>query len=115
MKKYLAKLIFNINIDHGNHNKQFDEQIRIVMARSLEEAFFKARRIGRDEEESFTNSENKTVNWKFIDVANLYAIDDAADGAQIDSTTHETDDANAFIKFIRQKSMLIQAKNLTFA
>ncbi|MGZ3930987.1 MAG: DUF4288 domain-containing protein [Bacteroidia bacterium] len=115
MKRFLAKLMFNINIDNGNHNSQFDEQIRIIEARSEEEAFFKARRLGREEEESFTNTENKTVNWKFIDVSNLYMLDNVADGAQLYSTTHEAEDANAFIKFIRQKSMVIQAKNLTFA
>jgi hypothetical protein len=115
MKRFLAKLIFNINIDNGNHNSQFDEQIRIIMARNSEEAFFKARRLGKEEEESFTNSENKTVSWTFIDIANLYLLDDIKDGEQLYSTTHETEDANTFIKFIRQKSMVIQAKNLTFA
>ena len=52
MEKYLAKLMFNINIDNGNDASQFDEQVRIIESRSLEDAFYKARVIGKKEEES---------------------------------------------------------------
>lgn len=47
MKKFLAKLMFNINIDNGNHTSQFDEQIRIVESGSIESAFHKARMMGK--------------------------------------------------------------------
>ena len=115
MSLYIAKLVFNINIDNGSHNSQFDEQTRLIEAKSLEEAFFKARKIGKNEEVEFSNSDHKTVNWKFIDVMDIYALNAIKDGEQIYSTTHESEDAGSFIQFIRQKSMVIQAKNLTFA
>jgi hypothetical protein len=115
MNNYLAKLIFNINIDNGNHVSQFDEQVRLVQSHSLEDAFLKARTIGKQEEETFVNSDSKPVNWKFIDVVDLYPLNAIKDGEQVYSTTHESDDANAFINYIRQKSMLIQTKSLTFA
>jgi len=115
MKRYLAKLIFNINIDNGNHVSQFDEQIRIVESNSLESAFHKARTIGKKEEEVFFNKENKPVKWKFIDVLDLYPLEELKDGDQVYSTTHENEDSKSFINYIRSKSMLIQAKSLTFA
>jgi hypothetical protein len=115
MSTYLVKLMFNINIDHGNHTSQFDEQIRIVEAVNEEEAFHKARAIGRHEEETFINSDKKLVLWKFIDVTELYCLSTAKDGEQIYSSTHEKTDTNSFINYIRQKAMVIQAKNLTFA
>lgn len=115
MSTYLVKLMFNINIDHGNHTSQFDEQIRLVEAINEEEAFHKARAIGRHEEETFINSEKKLVLWKFIDVVELYCLSDVKDGQQIYSSTHEKTDTNSFINYIRQKAMVIQAKNLTFA
>ena len=115
MSTYLVKLMFNINIDNGSHTSQFDEQIRVVEAFNEEEAFHKARAIGRHEEETFVNSENKLVLWKFIDVVELYSISAAKDGEQIYSSTHEKADTNSFINYIRQKAMMIQAKNLTFA
>lgn len=115
MKRYLVKLMFNINIDNGNHAHQFDEQIRIVEAYTLEAAFQKARGIGKKEEEVFINSENKMVNWQFIDVTEVYELESIKDGEQIYSTTHENAERHSFIDYVRQKAMLIQAKSLTFA
>lgn len=115
MEKYLAKLIFNINVDNGTDASQFDEQIRIIESRSLEDAFHKARVIGKKEEETFMDSENRLVSWEFIDVSDVYPLQEVKDGGQVYSNTHNIKDAGSFIKFIHQKSMEIQAKNLTFA
>lgn len=115
MEKYLAKLMFNINIDNGGDASQFDEQIRIIESRSLEDAFYKARVIGKKEEETFIDTQNKVVSWQFIDVSEVYPLNDVKDGEQVYSNTHKIKDTGSFIKFIRQKSMEIQAKNLTFA
>jgi hypothetical protein len=115
MKRYLVKLMFNINIDNGNHATQFDEQIRVIESQDLENAFQKARFIGRQEEETFLNLDKKPVNWKFIDVVDLYPLENIKDGEQVYSVTHEKEDTNAFISYIREKSMLIQTKTLTFA
>lgn len=114
MDWYLAKLVFNIRIDNGNDNRQFDEQTRMIQANSIENAFFKARTLGKNHEESFVNKENQLVEWKFIDVAELYALSDAKDGEELYSTTHESDNAGSFIKYVQDKSMLIQAKSLSF-
>jgi len=115
MKRFLAKLIFNINIDNGNHTSQFDEQIRLIESNDLESAFHKARYLGKQEEETFINREHKLVHWKFIDVAELYPLENIKDGEQVYSLTHEKEDVNSFIDFVRTKSMVIQAKTLTFA
>lgn len=115
MEKYLAKLIFYINVDNNSEASQFDEQTRIIESRSLEDAFYKARVIGKKEEEVFTDAQNKRVSWEFIDVAEMYCLNEVQDGGQVYSSTHKTRDTNSFIKYIRQKSMEIQAKNLTFA
>lgn len=115
MQRYLAKLMFNINIDNGSHASQFDEQIRIVESNTLADAFHKARIIGKKEEEVFFNNDDKPVKWKFIDVLDLYPLEELKDGDQVYSTTHENEDSKLFIDYIRSKSMLIQAKSLTFA
>ena len=115
MNRYIAKLVFNINIDNGKNISQFDEQTRIIEAQSLEAAFFKARLKGKKEEEDFINKNNKKVNWEFIDVTELYPLDEAKDGEQIYSTTYEKEDAPSFIDYARQKSMIIQTFFLSFA
>lgn len=115
MQKYLAKLMFNINIDNGTDASQFDEQIRIIESRNAEEAFHKARVIGKKEEETFLNNDNKIISWQFIDVAEVYTLENIKDGEQVYSNTHKIKDTGSYIQYIRQKSMEIQAKNLTFA
>ena len=115
MNRYLAKLIFNINIDNGKNSSQFDEQTRVIEAQSLEDAFFKARLKGKKEETHFLNKNNKQVNWEFIDVTELYPIDNVNDGEQIHSNTYEREDASSFIDSTRQKSMIIQTFFLSFA
>jgi len=115
MNLYLAKLVFNINIENEKHSALFDEQIRIIESNDLEGAFFKAKAIGKQEESSFKNTKNETVNWNFIDVSELYALRDSKDGEQLYSVTHEMDNSKSFIEFTRKKAMLIQTNFLTFA
>ena len=115
MNWYLAKLVFNISIDNGNNNRQFDEQTRMIQAPDIEAAFYKARNLGKKHEESFMNSENSVVEWKFIDVVEIYALNSVKDGDEIYSITHEKTDAGNFIRYVQDKSMLIQVKSLTFA
>jgi uncharacterized protein DUF4288 len=115
MKKYLVKLMFNINMDNGNNTSEFDEQIRVVEAHNLENAFYKARSLGKKEEETFLDRDSKMVSWNFIDVAEVYPLEEIKDGEQLYSNTRKIKDTSSFISYIRQKSMEIQAKNLTFA
>ena len=114
MNLYLAKIVFNIDIDNGTHTTQFDEQLRVVEAASADEAFFKARSLGKREEEMFLNLKQKQVNWKFIDVTEIRPLHDLRDGSEIYSSTHETEQANEYINFVRHKAMVIQAENQLF-
>lgn len=115
MNLYLSKLVFNILIDNNKETQQFDEQTRIIEANNLESAFLKAKALGKKEEETFFNEKNQQISWKFIDVTDLYALQEFKDGEQLFSNTHETVDGDSFIKYIREKSMLLQTNFLTFA
>ena len=55
MNWYLAKLVFRILCGDGKHTAQFDEQLRLILAGSKEEAFHKAQAIGKNDEEMFFN------------------------------------------------------------
>ncbi len=115
MQQYLAKLMFNIDVENGKYDAQFDEQVRIIESTDFESAFQKARSIGKKEEASFLNKDNKLVNWKFIDVVELFPLKNYKDGDEVFSITHEEQNANTFINFVREKSMMLQVKSLTFA
>lgn len=115
MKIYLAKLVFNVQVDNSPNAPEFDEQIRVIEAASLESAFHKARSIGKSEEETFINKNNKLITWQFIDVAEVYPLEAVKDGEQLFSSTQTMPDPGSYIQYVRRKSMEIQAKNLTFA
>jgi hypothetical protein len=115
MKTFLAKLIFNININNGIEYSEFDEQVRLIESVSIEDALYKARMIGKKEEETFVNISNDLVKWHFVDVCELYALDEVRDGQQLYSNSIKMNDANSYIQYVRNKSMEIQTKSLTFA
>lgn len=115
MNTYLSKLVFNIQIDNNTLTQQFDEQIRMIQAHDLESAFLKAKALGKKEEETFLNEKKQKVSWTFIDVADIYPLQEYKDGEQLYSSTHEIPDGDAFIKYTREKAMLIQTNFLTFA
>jgi len=115
MGLYLVKLVFAVYSNNNDQPGEFDEQIRIVSSGNLEGAFLKARHLGRLHEDSFTTKTNQRITWRFIDVSEMYDLGEVKDGAELYSQTHKTDSADTFIHYIRQKSIEIQVKNLTFA
>ena len=115
MNWYIAKLVFNINISNGKDDGQFDEQLRLIEAVSPSDAFFRARNIGRKEEDEFVNSNNETVSWTFIDVADIKAVPEFSHGTSVYSFTHVDQDASDYINFIRRKAMYLQTRDVAFA
>lgn len=115
MKWYIVKLVFNIHISNDRNSSQFDEQLRLVEASDPTSAFAKARLIGNKEEHSFTNDKGENVSWKFIDVAELNFMNELKHGAEIYSHTHEDNQPEDYINFIRLKSLMIQSGDLIYA
>jgi hypothetical protein len=108
MKYFIAKIVFQICIANGKTNNQFDEQWRLVEASSMEHAFAKARSIGKQQEETFLNTKQQQVNWKFVDVAEVLTMGKLDDGMEITSNTLSIENAHDYINFVKQKAMLFQ-------
>lgn len=104
MNWYLAKIVFQIICGDGDHTPQFDEQLRLVLAGSKEEAFYKAQQLGAGEEETFFNSKQQLVQWKFINVCELYCISEMIDGAELYSRIEERDDADTYMDIVHRKA-----------
>jgi Domain of unknown function (DUF4288) len=107
MSWYIAKIIFKISC---GAKPQFDEHIKLVSAKNFEEAFLKARMLGLGEEDSFLNDKNKQVKWEFVNVADLYPLNDLKDGVELYSHIHEEDEANIYIHNVHQKAAFMQLK-----
>ena len=104
MKWYLAKIVYRIICGDGDHTAQFDEQLRLIKAINKEEAFHKATRVGKAEEEIFLNDKQELVQWRFINIAALYKLGDLIDGAELYSHIEEKDNADEYIHTINKKA-----------
>src|SRR5438270_12850567 len=110
MKWYLAKIVYRIICGDGNHAAQFDEQLRLITAFDKDEAFEKACNIGRSEAETFYNNKQELVQWQFVNVSELYRLQQLIDGAEVYSRIPEVDDADAYINFVHHKASSLQQK-----
>lgn len=111
MNWYVAKIVFRIVSGDGKHHAQFDEQLRLISADDECEAFEKAYSIGSKNQDSFTNNRNEPVKWEFIDVAELNALNDLADGTELYYQIHEAPDADLYVAWAHHKSSLLAVKN----
>lgn len=110
MNWYLTKLVYRIICGNGEHTAQFDEQLRLIAAENEDEAFTKAQSTGLKEQDCFKNANQQIVQWKFINVAELYKLQEFIDGAELYSMIRETGDAESYINFIETRAAHIQQK-----
>jgi hypothetical protein len=110
MDWYLKKLVYQIICGEGAHQPQFDEQIKLIIAADEEEAYEKAIAAGNGGAEVFYNEKQQLVQWKFIDIADLYRLSPFIDGAELHSSIREADDASAYISFVHHKAEIIKQK-----
>src|SRR5215470_2595520 len=108
MSWYLTKIVYRIICGQGNHTAQFDEQLRLIQAESAQEAFEKSTLLGQREEDKFFNEEQKLVQWKFINVSELYKLSGLLDGAELYSRIQETDNADLYIELTNKKAAHIR-------
>ena len=108
MKWFISKIVFRISAENTEQKPQFDEQLRLIVADSAEEAFLKARVIGINQEDSFLNDSEKLVKWEFINVADIMPLNELEDGMEIYSQIHETEEDRSYIHCIHQKAIFLR-------
>jgi hypothetical protein len=104
MNWYLAKIVYRILSGSNTDDAQFDEQLRLIAADNKEQAFMKAQLTGVKEEETFFNADQQLVQWKFINVSELYRLGEMIDGAELYSRIEERGNADAYIETINRKA-----------
>lgn len=109
MKWYVTKLVFQIICGEGNHVAQFDEQLRLIEAYDEDEAFTKAQALGVAEGETFYNQKEQLVQWKFINISELYQLS-LIDGAEVHSRISEVDDDFSYVSLVNGKAEQIKQK-----
>lgn len=112
MEWYVAKIIFQILCGDGNHQVQFDEQLRLLQAAGWPEALGKARAIGEKEQCRFLNQRQRWVEWKFINIAELSCIGHLEDGQEVHYQITEPADANLYIRKVEQQALSLGSNPL---
>jgi hypothetical protein len=113
MNWYLAKLIFRIISGDGEHQPQFDEQLRLLSADNWQQAIEKAEALGKQGQDSFLNSKQQNVKWEFINVAELSAVGKLMDGLELHYRIAEPQNVEQYIETVHAKAA--QIANRSFA
>ena len=93
---------------HGEECSRFEEQLRLVEAGCLEEAFLKTRAIGIGMEESILLPDGKTDSRQFVDVVELFPVPALHNGSEIYSQIHVTSEARSYIHQTHQRGMAVR-------
>jgi hypothetical protein len=109
MNWYLAKIVFRIVCGDGEHTAQFDEQLRLIHAYDKQSAFDKAVELGKTEEDFFYNIHRQPVHWGFVNVSELYRMEELLDGAEIYSKIKEVEDGSGYADLVHNKAKLINS------
>ena len=109
MEWYVAKLVFQIICGEGDHVAQFDEQLRLIQACDEDEAYTKAQYLGFSEMETFYNLKEQPVQWKFVNISELYQLS-LIDGAEMHSKISEVDDSFGYTALVNAKAEQIKHK-----
>lgn len=110
MHWFVAKVVYQIICGDGNHTPQFDEQLRLISALTKKDACDKAREIGMQEQYAFKNQQQELVQWKFINVPEVYTLDQLTDGMELYSRIEEPGDPNSYIAWLQMKSAQLQGQ-----
>ncbi len=113
MNWYVAKLIFRITCGNGNHQPQFDEQLRLISASGEKEALRKAQKLISKEKLIMENKDQSAIRWDFINMTELYQIDELKDGSEIYCNILEVSNAEEYIEMSHQKALLISQNQQT--
>jgi hypothetical protein len=105
---FIAKIVFNIVTGRDRGRSQFEEQLRLVEAINLEEAYLKARAIGIGEEEELFREGQPSVKWQFVDVTDLVPLPSLKTGSEIYSQIHETEESLEYIHHTHQRGMALR-------
>lgn len=96
MNWFIAKLIYEIITEGTDHKPQFDEQYRLIRAHSHDAALNRASDLGKREEDIFLNQKHSLVRWSFVNVTELFMVDELRDGLELFSTISDVDDGKDY-------------------
>lgn len=125
---YSVKLVYKFDIagepthtDEQYQNKQnfFEESIILVNATSFDDAYEKAEKYGRENEETYQNEYDQTVLYVFVDTLDCYVLGKTIESeTQVYASIRQTDketDADQFIENTLKNELDINSNRILTA
>lgn len=107
MNWFLTTIVFSVTYSSSPSQPQLREEQRLVSARSGEEAFLKAKRIGLDLETSDLATASVANALEFINVAEVKPIAECADGLTLGAVEKPTFNPHT-VKAIHQRALQLR-------
>ncbi len=87
MNTFTANIIYRIELE-GQSTDQYEEQVRLVFADTIENALAEARSIGQVEEAIFVDRHGRSVCWRMLAVKDIQPVE-LKNGGLLFSKVHE--------------------------
>ena len=104
MEWYVAKLVYQIVSNKKTAAPQIDEQYRLIRADEAGWALEKANTLGKLGECKLSSYKNSFVEWKFINVVDLYEVGEMKDGAELFSHINEPSNLEEYMSVNESKA-----------
>lgn len=116
MNWFVAKVVYQIICGPGTHAPQFDEQLRLVNAANIGDAWEKASELGEQGQYAFRNQKQELVKWQFVNVPEVYPLSELKDGMELYSRIEEPGNPDTYLAWLQMKSSQLEASTvLAFA
>lgn len=114
MNWYMAKLSYQFTCGSGMHTPEFNEQLRLIVADDVLHAFYKARLIG-DRESVSVVKDGMAIEWKFVDVTDIFPVDNLSDGAEVWSYVIKDAVTEDYTRCVKQKAKKLLERSMDVA
>ena len=113
MKWYVAKMVYQVVNSKKSRIPQIDEQYKLIQADDRAWAWEKANILGKLGECRLEGFKETSVQWKFINVVDLFEIGELSDGVELFSGTNEPEDIEEYmaISELRAKRIMEAFQN----
>lgn len=90
-KLFAARMLHVCVVDDGKPRKRnlCDETVRLFHAKSDEDAWKQALKLGRAAQHEYRNSRGELVRWVFAEVASISRVRGNLNGAELSSRLHD--------------------------
>jgi len=102
---YFVKLLFSISIEDGNHEPQFEEQIRFLSSENEEDAFEEAQQIGNS-----ISDEHNEIKFQFVAITMLNEVQNLQSGFLVCNRIFEKEHKDRYIQFAKSIQVDIESK-----